>query len=425
MNAAQNLSKFAGLRFGLIVHLGLYSLLGRGEWALNREGLDLAEYESLADRFLMPKFDANALVLAAKTAGAKYLVFTTMHHEGFALYDSAVNPFNSAKRGCKRDLVAEVVAACRKHGLRIHLYHSLNHWTANPDGVAALESHAAQKHFVDFAHARIRELVTKFNPIDCLWYDGWWPFNADGWRAEAMNKMVREIQPHILFNGRNGLPGDFATPEQHLTAPHPHRPWEACVTHNRSWGFHSGDHAWKSTADVIDMLTQVAGGAGNLILNIGPDADGAIPAPTQKMLAELGTWMSANGEAIYDSEPFTFDLQKATLDSSDWTHHGKLTRKGHTLFIHLLQWPGESFTINGVQGNAKTARLLGANQSMPFTLTHNKLKFTSLPARPPHALGGVLAVEFDSKPSIYNTGGLRVPRVPHPRYDPCPSDLPH
>ena len=144
------------------------------------------------------------------------MCFATMHHDGFALYNSAVNPFNSVRLGPKRDFVHEVVEACRKHKLRVHLYHSLNHWTTTPDGAVALENTQAKKQFVDYAHERIRELVTRFNPIDCLWYDGWWPFNAKGWRAVEMNQMVRDIQPHIIFNGRNGLPGDFATPEQHL-----------------------------------------------------------------------------------------------------------------------------------------------------------------------------------------------------------------
>ena len=112
-------------------------------------------------------------------------------------------------------------------------------------------------------------MVTKYNPIDIMWYDGWWPFNAEGWQGERMNVMVSEIQPHIIFNGRNGLPGDFGTPEGHISAPSPWRPWEACMTLNDHWGYHCGDNNWKSATDVIGMLTKVANGKGNLLLNIG------------------------------------------------------------------------------------------------------------------------------------------------------------
>lgn len=149
-----------------------------------------------------------------------------------------------------------------RYGLFIHygLYHSLNNWYDQPDSVAALEDPAACEKFIAATHERIRELVTRYNPIDILWYDGWWPFNADGWQAEKMNAMVREIQPHIIFNGRNGLPGDFATPEQHLSAPIPWRPWEACVTLNDSWGFHAGDHGWKTESQLLAMLACCAQG---------------------------------------------------------------------------------------------------------------------------------------------------------------------
>ena len=425
MDSESRLGVFAASRFGVFVHFGLYSLLGRGEWALNREQIPLDEYRALADRFEAPAFDADDLVRLARRAGAKYLVFTTMHHDGFALYDSDVNPFNSVRLGCRRDLVAETVAACRRHGLRVHLYHSLNQWNRRPDGADALEDPAKAVEFVDYAHARVRELATRFNPIDCLWYDGWWPFDAQGWRAEEMNRMVRSIQPHILFNGRNGLPGDFATPEQHLGPPHPYRPWEACVTHNRSWGYHAGDHAWKSAADIVDMITQAAAGAGNLLLNIGPDGSGAIPPQSRRAFHEVGTWMERHGEAIYGSQPLTMSLRvRNEGDRGDWAHHGRYTAKGNTLYLHLLQWPGGDFSIGGVEGRALGARWVGGEaSSVAIVQCGSRLSFGGLPVCPPHPLGGVLAVEFDRPPALYLTGGLRTPAAPHPRYDPVPSDL--
>lgn len=418
-----NIDHFAGLRFGMFVHFGLYSMLGRGEWVLNREQLPVDDYTALADQFDPVDFDADKLVQLAVTAGAKYLTFTTMHHDGFALYDSAVNPFNSARRGCRRDLVQEVVQTCRRYGMRIHLYHSLNNWTASPSAVDALESPAAYDTFIKNTHERLRELVTLFNPIDCLWYDGWWPFNAQGWQSQTMNDMVRDIQPHIIFNGRNGLPGDFATPEQHLSAPAQWRPWEACVTHNNSWGYHAGDHGWKPIYQVIDMIVQVAAGAGNLLLNVGPDGTGTVPAQSRHMLEQVGQFMRVCGEGIYDSERFTLDLRERGDHRSDFTHHGRYTAKGNRLYIHLMRWPGTSFAIAGAEMNVTGARLAGSDTEVTVRQHGTRVQFDGLPDSPANDFGDMLIVECDGPPSLYNTAGIRVPDVPHPRYDPVESDI--
>ena len=315
---------FGEARYGLFFHYGLYSLLARGEWVWNREEIPARDYTALADRFTAEKFDADALCELAVRAGMRYVVLSTMHHEGFRLYDTALSDFNTVKTAARRDLVAELVAAARKRGLRIGLYHSLNNWYDQPDPVAALEDKAAYARCIENTFARIRELVTKFNPIDVLWYDGWWPFNAEGWQAERMNEMVREIQPHILFNGRNGLPGDFATPEGHMGAPRPWRPWEACMTLNNSWGFHAGDHDWKSPRQVVDLLAAAAQGRGNLLLNVGPRGDGSVPAETVRVLETVGDWLArCGGEAIYDTELFTFDLQeRGDHRGGDRARHG-------------------------------------------------------------------------------------------------------
>jgi alpha-L-fucosidase len=418
-----NLNEFAGLRLGIFIHFGLSSMLGRGEWVLNRENLPIEEYKALADKFEPSEFNAEKIVKLIYNAGAKYVVFTTMHHDGFALYDSKLNSFNSVKYGSGRNLVKEVVQACRKYNLRIHLYHSLNNWTADPDAVNALEQKSNYKTFIANVHERIRELVTIFNPIDCLWYDGWWPFNAEGWKAEEMNKMVRKIQPHIIFNGRNGLPGDFATPEQHMSAPQPWRPWEACITHNRHWGYHKGDNVFKSSDEIIDLLTIAATGAGNLLINIGPDGKGRIPEPSKQLLNDLGRWTETNSEAIYETEPFTMDLRERGSHRGDFFSHGRYSVKGNVLYLHLLSWPGKTFSIAGLECSALKCKLLGSEARIKLSQTGKRLTFDNLPQTPPLPWGGVLAVECDRKPVIYWTAGMRIPKVDHPRYDPCESDI--
>jgi len=416
-------SWFAEARYGLFIHYGLYSLLESGEWVWNREAIPCEEYTALAERFTAEKFDANAICDLAMRAGMRYVVLTTMHHEGFRLYDTELSDFSTVKTASKRDLVAELVTAARARGLRIGLYHSLNNWHDQPDAVAALEDKASYDVFIKATFDRVRELVTRFNPIDVLWYDGWWPFNADGWRGHEMNAMARAIQPHILFNGRNGLPGDFATPEGHLGSPKPWRPWEGCMTLNNSWGYHAGDHEWKSPAQVIDLLATCAQGAGNLLLNIGPRGDGSIPEESVRILKTVGDWLKRHGECIFDTEPFTFNLQERGDHRGDWSSHGPLTVRGNNLYWLLRRWPGETATLSGLECVVRRASFVGTYQEATFIQTEERLTIKGLPAIPPDPLCPVIRLECDRPPVMYLSGGLHIPSVPHPHYDPCPSDI--
>jgi alpha-L-fucosidase len=320
------------------------------------------------------------------------------------------------------------VDAARKRGLKIALYHSLNHWTSQPDAVDALEDKAAYTAFIAQTHERIRELVTRYNPIDVLWYDGWWPFNAEGWQAESMNEMVHSIQPQILFNGRNGLAGDFATPENHLTAPKPWRPWEGCITLNRNWGFHAGDHDWKTPGQVVDMLAECAQGQGNLVLNIGPRGDGSIPEASTRVLETVGNWLQRHGECIFDTDRFTYDLQERGepgVHRGDWCNHGPLTVRGNSLYLLARNWPGSTLSLGGLQCRVQRVSLLGSGQEYSYKQEGERLIISGLPAESPDVVCPVLRFDCDRPPSLYLCGGMRTPRVPHPRYDPCPSDIAH
>ena len=420
----ENLRDFVKARFGLFIHYGLYSLLGRGEWGLNREMIDVAKYRGLAAQFTAEKFDADQICALARAAGMHYICLTTMHHDGFMLYDSALSDFCTAKTRCGRDLVAETIAAARRYGLRVHLYHSLNHWSCSPDAVAALESKENYDRFIEFTLARIRELVSKYNPIDVLWYDGWWPFNADGWQAEKMNRMVREIQPWIIFNGRNGLPGDFTTPEGHMAAPNPWRPWEACLTLNDSWCYVKGDDNWKTPSQVIGMLLNAAKGNGNLLLGIGPEPDGAIPAPATKVLSQIGAWLKTNGDAIYNTEVFDLGLMERGTHRSDWHQLCDYTASGNNLYLTVKFWTGSSLTITGLQSAPQQIVGLADGKSYDFDFepVSGKLTIKGLAEESP-GLRPVFQVKCSTPPVICRCGGMRTPQVPYPPYDPCPSDL--
>ena len=418
---------FVNARYGMFVHYGLYSLIGRGEWLMNREEIPPEEYATLAERFTAERFDAGALCDLAVRAGMRYIVFTTMHHDGFLLYDSSLSPFNTVKTAAKRDLVAEVVVAARARRLRIGLYHSLNNWREQPDGVAALESRTDYEKFIGRTFARLREVTVKFNPFDIMWYDGSWPFNGIGWKGDEMNAMIREIQPHILINGRNNLPGDFATPEGHMGTPNPWRPWEACMTLNKSWGYHAGDRNWKSPEQVIDLLITAAQGCGNLLLNVGPRGDGSVPDETVKILEAVGQWLKrGGGEAIYDSNLFTFDLHDRAGFRGEWTLNGPLTAKENNLYWMLRRYPGRSFALCGLEATVRSVHLLGESpRPVSFRQNGGKVTFDGLPDSPSDPLCPILRIACDRAPVLYKTGGMRTPKVPHPHYDPGPSDIIH
>jgi len=414
--------EFSELRYGLFVHFGLYSLLARGEWVMNREQIPPEEMRKLAPRFTARAFDADAVCRLAVEGGMKYIVFTTMHHEGFRLYDTALSDFN-AVRTCGRDLVAEIVASARKHGLKTGLYHSLNNWFDSPDAVAALEDPRDYAKFIANTFARLAELVKKFDPVDILWYDGWWPFNSEQWQALRMNEEMRQIQPHLLFNGRNGLPGDFGTPEQHLSAPVPWRPWEACVTLNDHWGFHAGDDNWKSPLEIVKMLLTVGANRGNLLLNIGPRGDGSIPEESVRIIRRVGRWLREGGrEAVESCDPMPMSPGlPGPGERGDWDPQARFTASGNVLYISLLYCPGEVYTLTGLQ-NKVLAVTAGETGALPFTQTGGKVVI-SLPEGLRERFVPVLRVVCDAPPAVLRTGGMRTPAVPHPRYDPVAPDI--
>lgn len=413
---------FPNWRYGLFVHYGLYSLIGRGEWVMNRERIPPNEMRKVAQHFTAEDFDANSICELANRGGMRYVVLTTMHHDGFRLYDTELSDFKSTNTPCGRDLVKEFIEAAREHGLKIGLYHSLNNWFDQPDAVDALEDGGSYKVFINSTFKRLEELVSKYD-FDVMWYDGWWPFDAEGWQAEKMNSFLRSIKPGLLFNPRNGLEGDFSTPEGHMSSPNPWRPWEACMTLNDNWGFHTGDHNWKSSVDVIKLLTQAANGRGNLLLNIGPDGKGTIPEESIRIIEEVGDWLKVNGEAIYPSELFTIDPYRRGSHRKDITPHGNYTVSGNNLYLITTSWPGSQFTICGIQGKVKSIQILGFEQSISFVQNEESLVIENLPEKQPSNFPIVLRFSCDRSPAIYGHGGMRTPCVPHPRYDPVASDI--
>jgi alpha-L-fucosidase len=375
-------------RFGMFIHWGLYSVLGRHEWAMEEEGIPVEEYQLLAKRFTPKPDAARAWARLARQAGQKYMVMTTKHHEGFCLFNSQYTDYCAPKQACGRDLVKEYVEAARAEGMRVGFYHSLMDWH-HPDGARCADDEAARRRLVDYVHGQIRELLTNYGKIDVLWYDVAWPLDAAGWESEKMNKMVFELQPDIIVNNRNKLPGDFSTPEQHITAEKGGRAWESCMTMNDSWGYQSADDDWKTSRRVVRNLVSCARDGGNYLLNIGPRGDGSIPEESVKVLTEVGGWMDRNGQTIYRAEP-------CRVHSSNFAN---FTRQGNTLYMHVHFWPGATVALGGLQSKVLSAKLLTGGKPVQFQQERFRVRFTGLPKTAPDEPATVLAIECDSEPA--------------------------
>jgi len=375
-------------KFGMFIHFGLYSLIGRHEWVMEMEGIPVAEYEKLAKKFNPKPNAAREWARLARRAGMKYMVMTTKHHEGFCLFDTEFTDYCAPKQACGRDLVAEFVEAARAEGLRVGFYYSLMDWH-HPDGARCAEDEAARKRFVNYIHGQIRELMTNYGKIDILWYDMPWPLDAEGWESAKMNRMVRELQPDIIINNRSGLPEDFSTPEQHVRAEEVGRAWEACMTMNDSWGYHKADDNWKTPKQILRYLITCARDGGNYLLNIGPKPDGSIPEESIRILNAVGEWMDKYGHTIYGAEPC--DVKRSRF--------ANFTRKGSTLYVHVHFWPGEEWAIGGLRTKIRSAKLLPEGEPVKFDQNEFRVRFKNLPSEAPDSLISVLELECESIPT--------------------------
>ena len=372
-------------RFGMFIHWGLYSVLGRHEWVMENEGIPVAEYEQLAKNFKPKPNAARAWARLAKQAGQRYMVMTTKHHEGFCHFNSKLTDYCAPKQGPGRDLVAEYVEAARAEGLRVGFYYSLMDWH-HPDGARCATDEQARRRFVDYIHGQIEELLTNYGKIDILWYDVSWPLDAKGWESEKMNAMVFKLQPDIIVNNRNKLDGDFATPEQRIQAEQ--RAWESCMTMNDSWGYHKADDNWKPPKTIVRNLITCAHDTGNYLLNIGPKPDGSIPEESVRILTAVGKWMERNGPSIYQSE-------KCQPRRSNYA---SFSRNENTLYMHVHYWPGETVALAGLMNKVKSARLLAGGQDVKFEQDKFRVRFVKLPARAPDDPITTIAIECDGEP---------------------------
>jgi alpha-L-fucosidase len=384
---AQRMKWWRDARFGMFIHWGLYSVIGRHEWAMENEAIPVTDYELLAKQF-KPKLNAaRDWAKLAKQAGQKYMVMTTKHHEGFCNFNSKLTDYCAPKQGPGRDLVAEFVEAAHAEGLTPGFYYSLMDWH-HPDGARCATDEAARRRFVDYIHGQIRELMTNYGKVGVLWYDVSWPLNVQGWESEKMNKMVFDLQPEIIVNNRNALPGDFATPEQRITAETGGRAWESCMTLNDSWGYQATDDNWKSPKTVVRNLITCARDGGNYLLNIGPRGDGSIPEPSVEVLQTVGKWIDGNAASIYKAEPCSVKRSA----------YSNFTRIGNTLYMQIYFWPGEEAVIAGPKMKVLSAKMLRTGTPVKFIQEDLRVRFVGLPKTAPDSPVTTIVVECDGEP---------------------------
>ena len=385
---ARRLRWWQEARFGMFVHWGLYSQLGRHEWVMNRERIPVAEYEKLADSWQVKPCPAREWAAVAKRAGMKYMVMTTKHHEGFCLWDTKQTDYNATRRGPKRDLVGEYVEAARQAGLSVGFYYSLMDWH-HPDGARCAKNEKARRRFIDFTHGCVRELCSNYGKLDILWYDVAWPLSsAKAWESARMNAMVRELQPDIIINNRSYLPEDFGTPEEAIVADAAGRAWEACMTFNGSWGYMPSAIDWHSARSVVTMLQTAASGCGNLLLNIGPKPDGSVPEEAVERLGTVGRWVEKNGEALYGQV-------ERVHGRMDWMPTGLWTLKGNTAYFWCHRWPGRELAIGGLRAKVVNVICLATGLPVRFRQEKDRLILADLPESPPDGIVGVTVIKIE------------------------------
>ncbi|MEX0322727.1 MAG: alpha-L-fucosidase [Puniceicoccaceae bacterium] len=406
-------------RFGMFIHWGLYAVPAGeyrgvtskrkiGEWIMDSLNIPIAEYEKFANHFNPVDYDAEEWVRIAKDAGMKYIVITSKHHDGFALWDSKVSKWDIADASpYEKDLLKELADACEKEGIVLCFYHSIMDWH-HPDAQAMWEPYYNQnrritrtnpnfpRYIEKYMKPQLKELLTNYGDIGVLWFDGEWVSDYTTEMGKDVDKYVRSLQPDIIINnrvdkGRLGMAGldaegdfagDFGTPEQEIPDTGIEgTDWESCMTMNDTWGYRKDDKNWKSNEKLIHNLIDIVSKGGNFLLNVGPTAEGKIPQESVTRLKAMGKWLKVNGEAIYAAEA-------SPVEAPAW---GRYTTKGNTVYAHVFDWPADGeLKVEGI-GKVKSASLLRPGSKQKLSVKGDTVV---LKGKAPSNIASVVALEL-------------------------------
>ena len=426
-------------KFGMFIHWGLYAEPARGEWVMCTEKIPIEKYKLLAAKFNPVKFDAKEWVRIAKDAGMKYIVITSKHHDGFALFDSRASDYNLVKASpFHRNAIQELKDACDQAGIKLGLYYSqakdwyhkggepLYNWTetCTPED---------RQHYLDnVALPQVKEIASKYRPA-LIWFDT--PQMMTPEIARKFSDTVRAASPETLINSRLLRSGasivglsreqrdelraagidylSFRDREIPEASPWPY--WETCMTLNDSWGYTETDHNWKTPQRVIHQLLEVVSKGGTFLLNVGPTAEGEIPVPSVETLKKTGEWLKINGEAVYGAQPTQFqstgtpskeflakkaEMEKKAAETGSVGGHLRVeldyewiaTRKGNKIFITFFAWPGEVFQLEHFDSKIKECFLLSDRETHLQTSVENQKLSVKLTPRPASDMPSVLCL---------------------------------
>lgn len=383
----QNRKEFAESRFGIFLHWGLYSMFAQGEWYMNNANINAKEYAKAMNAFYPHRFNAREWVSAFKAAGAKYICFTSRHHEGFSMWNTKYSDYNIMNTPYGKDIIRQLADECHRQGLKLHLYYSHLDWTREdyPAGRTGRGCKRLDKadwnSYYTFMNNQLTELLTNYGEIGAIWFDGWWDHDEDktpfNWELEKQYKLIHDIQPGCLignnhhttpFDGEDiqiferDVPGEnkAGLSGQDVSV----LPLETCQTMNGMWGYKIVDQNYKSTKELIHLLVRTSGKSANLLLNIGPQPDGTLPEMALNRLAEMGKWLNKYGESIYATVAGTFRQDDDIIT----------TRKGNYIYIHVLN--PEINRINmPVSRKVENVEALVDNDAINYKYNRGNLEF--------------------------------------------------
>jgi alpha-L-fucosidase len=407
ITSAQRLQWFQHDKFGLFIHFGPYSVLagewqghrmplGTGaEWIMQRFNIPVKDYREIARQLNPVRFNADAWVGLAKSAGMKYLVITAKHHDGFAMYRSQITDYNIVDwTPFKRDLLRELAIACHKQGIRLGIYYSQREDWDDPDGYGNnWDYDRAQKNFDRYLEMKskpqLHELLTRYGPIALVWFDRGLETREQG---QDFVDLVRELQPRCLINGRVGnydqdLLGDYQDmADRGMPVGGIEEPWETPQILNNTWGYSKFDQDWKPPAVVIRLLVETVSKGGNYLLNVGPQPDGTMPPAAVAILRRVGAWMQQNGESIYGTTA-------SPLPEYPW---GRTTVKGDRVYLHIFDWPVDNvLRVSHLDHSpVKSAHLLiRPGDNLAFS-RYNGVLLVSLPPHMPDVNDTVVVLQM-------------------------------
>jgi len=409
---------YRAAKFGMFIHWGPYSLASvEASWPImvpKPGGITEAEYRELPKRFNPTKFDPYSLVDLARAAGQQYMVFTTKHHDGFCMFDTAYTDYKVTNTPYGKDIVAQLSAACTERGMPLGFYYSppdMHHPAFRDTSKLAAENWNGEPTrpewplYLDYMQLQLTELLTKYGPAALIWFDGL--HHQEKYGGIRFLDLIRHLQPATLVNDRIGVPGDYQTPEQFIPAgiptkgvrfnavdtsiqqqlkttvpkPEDFQLWETCMTINNTWAYNMHDREFKSAQFLIRGLVEVASRGGNFLLNVGPQPDGIVQPEFQERLRAIGDWLSVNGDSIYGT---TYGPVQGMVSA-------RTTAKDKRVFVHVFDWPSSAFVIEGLDAKVISAHLLATGQPLTFRQTEGRLQI-DLPSHAPDPNVSTLAV---------------------------------